>query len=525
MKILSIIFATILLIFINANLIYAQEGSLDLTFDSDGKVATSIGTFDDEARAIKIQSDGKIVVAGKSFNDVNYDFAVVRYNTNGSLDNSFGTGGIVTTAIGIQDDKATCLAIQADGKIVVAGNTFTGGVDGTAIVRYNSDGSLDNTFDSDGIAINNINNLYNQYVNAIAIQTDGKILVTGGLYIVNNFDFMLLRFNTNGSLDNTFDADGIVVRPVSVANNDLGNAIALQNDGRIIVAGFKNVSNSSNADFILLRYTAEGNPDLNSFGSNGDGLVSHPIVGTFNEYANALTIQNDGKILVAGQTNNTFYDFVVTRYDTSGILDNSFGTAGIVVTDFGTSTDFANPTGIALQSNGKIVVVGYRNVGIDLNFAVARYNNDGNIDSNFGTNGIVTTDFGGSGNDQAFAVAIQPDNKIVVAGSSYEVQNSIALARYIGSDLSTSIQTNQTFSNIQVAPNPFSSSTTFRHKNGFKQASFALYNALGQQVLQFNNINHNEFYINRSNLPAGIYFYKIIQENKVLKADKVLIVD
>jgi uncharacterized delta-60 repeat protein len=532
MKKCSFIFAVTLLL--NANLLNAQGGSLDLTFDADGKVTTSIGTFNDEARAIKIQNDGKIVVAGKSFNGTNYDFAVVRYNTNGSLDNSFGTGGIVTTAIGIQDDKATCLAIQADGKIVVGGNSFQAtvqaAVDFTAIVRYNSDGTLDSTFDTDGIVLNTIvpNMEYyyqNQYTNGIAIQADGKIVATGGYYFGNNFGWYISRFNPNGSLDNTFDADGIAGYQIS-PYDDMGNAIAVQNNGKIVVAGYHYINNNSETDIFLTRWSEEGNCDLN-FTSNETplGIVTHPIVGNFSEFANALAIQDDGKILVAIQTDNTFYDFVVARYDISGILDNSFGTGGIVVTDFGSSTDFANPTGIALQPNGKIVVIGYRNVGIDLNFALARYNNDGSIDDNFGENGIVTTDFGGPGNDQAFAVAIQSDNKIVVAGSSYESQNSIALARYVDKDISTSIAENNSYSNITVSPNPFSSSTTFRNKNEFQQASFNLYNALGQQVLQFNNINHNEFSIGRNDLPAGIYFYKIIQENKVLKADKVLIVD
>ena len=532
MKKCSFIFAVTLLL--NANLLNAQGGSLDLTFDADGKVTTSIGTFNDEARAIKIQNDGKIVVAGKSFNGTNYDFAVVRYNTNGSLDNSFGTGGIVTTAIGIQDDKATCLAIQADGKIVVGGNSFQAtvqtAVDFTAIVRYNSDGTLDSTFDTDGIVLNTIapNMEYyyqNQYTNGIAIQADGKIVATGGYYAVNNFALTILRFNSDGSLDNTFDADGISQSPIPAPYDDMGNAIAIQNNGKIVMAGYQYLTSNFDADVYLARWNGEnGNYDL-SFGSNGSAMVSHPIVGNFSEFANALAIQDDGKILVAIQTDNTFYDFVLARYDISGILDSSFGTGGIVVTDFGSSTDFANPTGIALQSNGKIVVIGCRNVGIDLNFALARYNNDGSIDDNFGENGIVTTDFGGPGNDQAFAVAIQPDNKIVVAGSSYESQNIIALARYVDKDISTSIAENNSYSNITVSPNPFSSSTTFRNKNGFQQASFVLFNALGQQVLQFNNINHNEFNVSRNNLPAGIYFYKIIQENKVLKADKVLVVD
>jgi len=157
---------------------FAQDGSLDLSFSTDGRVVVSIGTFDGQASAIAVQSDGKILVAGHSHNNSNYDFALVRFNSDGTLDNSFGSAGVVTTAIGTGDDKARAIALQSDGKIVVAGYSYTGSIDAIAVARYNSNGSLDNTFDGNGM-LTTSQGVYNEYAQGVAIQGDGKIVVTG----------------------------------------------------------------------------------------------------------------------------------------------------------------------------------------------------------------------------------------------------------------------------------------------------------------------------------------------------------
>jgi len=169
------------------------SGSLDTTFNTTGKVTTAIGAINDSALAVAIQSDGKIVAAGYSYNGANYDFALVRYNTDGSLDTTFNTTGKVTTAIGASNDSAYVIAIQSDGKIVAAGYSDNGANDDFALVRYNTDGSLDTTFNTTGKVTTAIG-ASNDYAYAVAIQSDGKIVAAGYSYNGANDDFALVRY-------------------------------------------------------------------------------------------------------------------------------------------------------------------------------------------------------------------------------------------------------------------------------------------------------------------------------------------
>jgi uncharacterized delta-60 repeat protein len=499
---------------------FAQDGSLDLSFDTDGRVTTTIGTFDDAARSMALQTDGKILVAGQSYGSSDYDFAVVRYNSDGSLDNTFGTGGIVTTPIGSGDDFAKSIAIQSDGKIVVAGYSYNGSIDVIALARYNTNGTLDNTFSGNGV-LTTVEGIYAEYAQSVAIQSDGKIVVAGGILNVGGFDVRVARYNTDGSLDNTFDTDGLVVTAVTANYNDYANAVKIQTDGKIVVAGFANSGLESN--FMLLRYNTDGSLD-NTFDT--DGIIADQIFGTFNEYANALAIQDDGKLLVTGITNNSFYDFVTLRFNTDGTLDPSFDNDGVAVIDWGTSTDIGQATAILVQTDGDIVVAGLRDIAVDLYFAVAKYNSDGSLDNTFDSDGLVSTGFGGS--CQGMATVIQPDGKILVAGGNYSTQNTIAIARYNNSvqGVIIGIETPETSSeNIAAYPNPFNAQTVFQTQNSLTDATFVLYNAAGQQVKKLNNISGNSFTLQRDNLACGLYYFQLLQDNQVLTTDKLLITD
>lgn len=287
---------------------YNTDGSLDTTFNITGKVTTAIGTGDDQAMAVAIQSDDKIVVAGHTFNGADYDFAVVRYNTNGSLDTTFNTTGKVTTAIGASDDKVSAVAIQSDGKIVAAGWIFNGGADfDFAVVRYNPDGSLDTTFDTDGKVTTAIGTGDDQAA-AVAIQSDGKIVVAGHAFNGANYDFAVVRYNPDGSLDTTFNTNGKVSTAIE-ASNEAAYAVAIQSNGKIVAAGFS--SNGPDDDFAVVRYNTNGGLDTTF---NGTGKVTTAI-GTSDEDANAAAIQSDGKIVAAGYTlNGSDSDFAVVRY-------------------------------------------------------------------------------------------------------------------------------------------------------------------------------------------------------------------
>ncbi len=252
------------------------------------------------------------MVAGWSFNGGNDDFALVRYTTNGALDLTFGTGGIVTTDFGDGSyDQGHSVAIQTDGKLVVAGWIVNGGNDDFAVVRYTTNGSLDLTFGTGGIVTTPVGGGFDDAY-SVAIQTDGKLVVAGRSRNGTNNDFALVRYTTNGALDLTFGIGGIVTTPVGSAD-DLGHSVAIQTDGKLVVAGFSD--NDANYDFALVRYTTNGALDL-TFGTGG--IVTTPV-GSYVDYAYSVAIQTDGKLVVAGMSNNgTNGDFAIVRYNGEG---------------------------------------------------------------------------------------------------------------------------------------------------------------------------------------------------------------
>jgi uncharacterized delta-60 repeat protein len=414
----------------NNDFTITPAGSLDTSFGTNGKVITDLGSVNSSINDIAIQSDGKIVATGGYDTGSGSYFVLTRYNADGTLDTDFGTNGIVTTDIASSGNAhSTCLAIQSDGKIVVAGWYVVGGPDNDfAVARYNTNGSLDNTFGINGIVTTDTGNR-NDYARDIAIQSDGKILVAGGHNTATNTYFIVVRYNTNGSLDTSFDGNsgtgnGIVT--TYLGGNGSAQTIVIQSDGKIVAGGY--YYNGSGYDFALVRYNSVNGTLDTSFDT--DGIVTTHI-GTDDYYINALAIQSDGKIVAAGYSNASTDYFVLARYNTNGSLDTGFGTSGIVITSIlGNPGDDDEANAIAIQSNGKIVVAGYSDAVGDYTFALARYNTDGSLDTSFGTNGIVTTDIG-IGQDLAYALAIQSDGKIVTGGSSNNgTNNDFALVRY-----------------------------------------------------------------------------------------------
>jgi len=274
------------------------------------------------------------------------------------------------------------------------------------------------TFGNRGIVTTPIGSS-NDFGKALAVQPDGKIVMTGFSNNGSNADFALVRYTSSGALDPTFGSGGKVITPVG-SGDDSGEAVALQSDGKIVVAGY------SNGDFALVRYTSSGVPD-NTFGSGGKVTTS---IGTGSDAGGAVVIQSDGKIVVAGYSFKSTFDadFALVRYTSSGALDPTFS-GGTVTTTFGTFADQARQ--VALQSDGKIVVGGIRSNGSTYEWALARYSSSGVLDPTFGTGGKVTTPIGSS-TDAGSAVALQSDGKIVVAGDSSNGGNAdFAVVRYI----------------------------------------------------------------------------------------------
>jgi uncharacterized delta-60 repeat protein len=407
----------------------AAPGDHDTSFGSLGYITTSIGTSDDTSQSIAIQTDGKIVVAGSAYKaGTGHDFALVRYSQDGFLDSTFGVGGKVTTDFGgsTDSDSGTSVAIQTDGRIVVAGSAQGGGI---GIARYNSDGGLDSTFSGDG-RVFLWEGLYSG-ANCLKLQDDGKIVVVGDS---NSGDFTVVRYNTNGTLDTGFSGDGKLTTDFG-GGLDTTTHVALQSNGKILVAGFTDPPGSPFSDYVfaLARYTEAGVLDTTF---SGDGKVTTAI-GSGSEVgdvAYSMAVQSDGKILLAGfsRQSTTDFDFALVRYNEDGSLDTSFGTGGIVTTDLGTGTNDRGQS-VSVQHDGKIVVSGFSAASAfttNYDFALVRYNADGTLDSTFSGDGKLTLPVG-AGDDRSHCAALQIDGKIVVAGYSFNGTNKdIALARF-----------------------------------------------------------------------------------------------
>ncbi|MEX2168718.1 MAG: choice-of-anchor Q domain-containing protein [Pirellulales bacterium] len=393
---------------------YNTDGKLDTTFDGDGKVTTDFGSFSG-GYGMTLQADGKIIVVGVS----NNDFAVVRYNTNGTLDTTFDGDGKLATDIGASAsiaDYATSVVVQGDDKIVVAG---AGGY-GIAVVRYNANGTLDATFDDDGKLTTDLGPF--SYGNSVAMQDDGKIVVAGGTDDGSEYDFAVVRYDTNGALDTSFDDDGKLTTDFG-ALDEYGYSVAVQADGKIVVVG------ESGSDLAVVRYNTNGILDTTF---DGDGKMTMDVGSGFDQ-ANSVAVQADGKLVLAARSfHGNDLDFAVVRYDSSGVLDTGFGDGGIVITDFAFVTLDDQASDVAMQADGKTVVVGLTsNPGLNDNFVVARYNVDGSLDTSFDGDGVITADFGGA-RDAGHAVAIQADGKIIVVGRSGNGSSgNFALARFL----------------------------------------------------------------------------------------------
>lgn len=417
---LSILILLLCAGYISAN---AAPGDLDTTFASSGKITTLIGTTS-AANAVAVQPDGKIVVAGESGGFPSRVFTLVRYNTDGSLDTSFDGDGKVTTAIGTGGSAIVYdVVIQTDGKIIAVGSSFNGSNSDFTIVRYNADGSLDTSFDTDGKLIIPIGTDTDEAYGVI-IQPNGKIVLAGGSRATPSNNFALVRLNSDGSLDSSFDGDGKVTTPMGIGI-DGASGIAIQADGKIVVTG------DSNNDFAVVRYNSNGSLDT-SF--DGDGIVTTPISTDQNggDEPGEIAIQADGKIVVAGFSDNfSSVDFATVRYNANGSLDTSFNGTGKVVTPVGEGNDYAYS--LAIQANGKIVVAGGSNSNTSsTDFALVRYNPNGSLDTTFDGDGKLTTVFSNTV-DSIQSVAIQPNGKIVAAGRSNNVTfDEFAVARYIG---------------------------------------------------------------------------------------------
>ncbi|MES2634681.1 MAG: hypothetical protein V4669_17055 [Pseudomonadota bacterium] len=364
---------------------YNADGSLDETFGTGGFRTTALSPLWESCRGIALQDDGKFLVTGIISSGATEDIFVARLNADGSLDTAFGDGGTTQVAFSTRLDRGSSLIIQTDGKIVVAGQTrFTSGDSGDfALVRLHANGALDTSFSVDGKVSASFTASGADSAVSLAQQADGKIVAAG--VTGSSSDVAVARFNVDGSLDSSFGTGGLFTYPN--AGGDRAQSVMVTPDQKILVAGYISTPATPQGwELGLLRLNSDGSLDT-SF--SGDGVVTTRLTAGGGAYT--VRMQQDGKIVVGGYaaTPDDFaeWDFVLVRYLDNGALDPSFGTGGVVITDFARDLldEFSDDTiyDFEILEDGRILAVGQSRGGFYLDLGMARYMPDGSLDPTF----------------------------------------------------------------------------------------------------------------------------------------------
>lgn len=397
------------------------QPELDISFNGTGKVTTDVGAGTDLVSEILVQPDQKIVAVGSTgCGETGTCFALTRYNTNGSLDTSFGDNGRVITDFdpNAVTEAAAAAVMQPDGKIVAAGFAafINPGPAVFAVIRYNTDGSLDQTFGSGGrVSTSIVQHLH--HIRAIALAPDGKIVVAGDYFSANqNTQTLIVRYNPEGSLDATFGSGGKVTdtRGFSLGDANIPWSVAVQPDGKIVTGGA--FTQNQNGDVTLLRHRVDGTIDSSSFAGNGRLLIPSPGI---NEVISAIAFQPDGKIVAAGMSGQ---DFLLMRFTANGLPDTSFDGDGRVTTAIVGS---AQANSVVILPSGKIFVSGLSFTAAQ-GFVAACYNPDGSLDTSFSGDGKLTFGFEGSFTTEAYGMAVDALGRIMIGGTANQ---RFALAR------------------------------------------------------------------------------------------------
>ncbi len=392
------------------------RGVLDRSFNPPGGYVLHHGASGEQERGVEmaVQPDGRIVVMGYRNNGRNNDILLLRYNRDGSPDASFGSGGTAVFDVpGSEDEKGLGFALQADGKIVVAGYAKFAGKRDVLVARFNADGGIDRSFGTDGYVTYGGAGNGTDIGFGAAIQGDGKIVVVGETLRQGSQDALLLRYNEDGTPDRSFGTAGAFVYNGAAGEADRGFAVAITQDGGIVLTGSSIIA--AKEDVLVLKVDRDGKRD-GSFGANGVATYSGP--GDESDYGNIVALQPDGKILIVGASSlGGQFDILVLRFNADGTLDKSF--AGDGATTYGRSGDrYDYAWGAAIQPNGKIVLAGATSNGTDNDGLLIRYLPDGTLDRGFASGGVFEFAVPGAAEDSLAAVAVQADGRIVAAGYS-----------------------------------------------------------------------------------------------------------
>lgn len=410
----KLLYTTLIYFWILPFRLFSQHGVLDNQFGLSGRVITDWGSqYDyDITKSVLTQADGKIVLGGSIYYNGHTYFGLIRYQTNGLIDSTFGNQGKIIDRFGYADADCYDLCLDANGRIMAAGVGYPqSGESDFIIVRYNTDGSKDLNFGNEGIVFDNLaSNIFNNgsFFTELALQTDGKIVCAGGV----DGAAALVRFNSNGTYDYSFGNNGSVI--MSGSNPFEGFIdIKIQSDAKILAVGF--TSSISQTTSSVLRFLPDGNPDIS---------FHLPAVIESKLLVNLCKVQPNGKIILAGLIEQ---DLGLCRLENDGSIDLTFGIDGFAQVDVHGNLD--KPSAIELAENGKIIIAGSTSY-YDSSFFVVCFNPSGNLDTFFGNQGKTITNWNAyhtEGTDMALDTA----GNIFVAGHYFNGDtDDFILAKY-----------------------------------------------------------------------------------------------
>lgn len=501
---------------------FAQDGRLDDSFGNAGKIINPLTGIANDV-AVQPDGNIVVAGEAFGPDGIYENFVLARFMPDGTLDATFGQNGVVQTDIS-EGDVALNLVLLTDGKILLAGLTQQSGILPDpeeraliGLVRYNTDGSLDETFGTDGRVVADFENLLGggatHRVTDLVVDASGTIYVAGSLNgnpnLGNNQPpvFLLVRFMPDGTIDSAFGNDGVVVEDVG-AERDLDVQLAPQPDGLVAAVGF---GSEEGLRTTLFRYTLNGELDVD-FGTGG---LSPASLNAISFYPVALTLLSDGKIAIAGRAEITAGQGVAAaRFNADGTLDDGYASGGIALTTLtGQTTDNGIITDAYVRDaisgpDGSVLIGGSAHANT-FDYFLTRFNSAGTLDASFGTDGLVMTDFADSF-DALSAIALQPDGNVVAVGYEFK------LARYLAG-ISTATATPsaaQRFVLDMPYPNPFQQQTNVAFSlEQPAHVRLVAYDVLGREVAVLVDGpratgTYSEL-LNAGSLPTGIYLLRL----------------
>jgi uncharacterized delta-60 repeat protein len=491
------------LLLANSKSILAQQGTLDSTFNGTGKLILAPRASHDNANAIVVQQDSGIIVAGVSQGtSTGFDVIVGRILPSGILDTTFGNSGWVVYDYGGFSDYAYDVDLQSDGKIIVTGAVSKSAANTEfLVIRLNPDGSFDSTFSSTGKAVITINT-GEDYAQEAVIQNDGKI-VLGGYSKTPGFTFnnaTLVRLNSDGSLDTTFGTGGIS-QPNYPTQSDRIDGLVIKPNGSFIAVGYSGSTSLQGETWGIL---PDGSID-SSYGTNGRQLISSM------NYCKSIAEYNN-QYYICGYASGANQSGVIAALNEFGTPISSFGTFGITSVSLNLGVTYVD---IKIQADGKIITAGGTTIAQFVgDFILSRFETNGSPDATFGTNGHVTVDFSNNGSDNGQCAAIQPDGKILICGVSIPgANNDMTIARVHALSAPVSVNDlNSINESIKVYPNPVHDHFSLQLPQDIKLLNVEMISATGSK-LELKKSGLHDFIL-PENISSGLYIIHVTTNEK-----------